>query len=151
MAKKGPGKGDGELMDSFREKCRNNGLKITPQRLAIYREVVRSREHPSADKVYRNVRKVFPNISFDTVNRSLVTFSRMGVISVVEGYGEAKRFDPNLEGHHHFRCMRCNNIIDFYDKTLDAVKVPREIQRRFKVLHKRIVLEGLCDACSKKG
>lgn len=146
-----PGKESAELMDSFKAECKKHDLKITPQRLAIYREVARSREHPSADKVYRKVRKVFPHISFDTVNRSLITFAEIGVIGVVEGYGEAKRFDPNLEGHHHFRCIRCNAIIDFYDKNLSALKVPREIQRRYTVLNKRVVFEGLCDKCAQKG
>lgn len=140
--------GRNELMKYFLEKCRENGLKITPQRSAIFEELLKARNHPSADLVYRKLKKVFPNISLDTVNRTLLTFSSIGIISVVEGYGQPKRFDPNVERHHHFRCVRCNSIIDFYDKSYDDMKVPKDILKKFTVLSKKVVLEGLCSKCS---
>lgn len=139
--------GKSEMRKSFLEKCRENGLKITPQRRAVFEEVLKAREHPSADLVYRKLKKTFPNISLDTVNRTLLTFSEIGIIGVVEGYGQPKRFDPNIESHHHFRCVRCNSIIDFYDKSYDDMKVPKDILKKFTVLNKKVVLEGLCDKC----
>jgi Fur family peroxide stress response transcriptional regulator len=142
--------GKSELMKYFLEKCRENGLKITPQRRATFEELIRAREHPSADLVYRKLKKAFPNISLDTVNRTLLTFSRIGIVGVVEGYGQPKRFDPNIESHHHFRCVRCNTIIDFYDESYDRMKVPKDILDNFTVFNKKVVLEGLCDKCAEK-
>jgi Fur family peroxide stress response transcriptional regulator len=139
------------LMSNFLEKCRENGLKITPQRVAIYEELTRVKEHPSADLLHRRLKKTFPNISLDTVNRTLLTFSQIGIIRVVEGYGQPKRFDYNVESHHHFRCIRCDSIVDFYDKSLDDLKVPKEILRKFTVYNKKLVLEGICDRCSQSG
>jgi Fur family peroxide stress response transcriptional regulator len=139
------------LMSNFLEKCRENGLKITPQRVAIYEELTRVKEHPSADLLHRRLKKTFPNISLDTVNRTLLTFSQIGIIRVVEGYGQPKRFDSNVESHHHFRCIRCDSIVDFYDESLDDMKVPKEILRKFTVFNKKVVLEGLCDRCSQSG
>jgi Fur family peroxide stress response transcriptional regulator len=139
------------LMSNFLEKCRENGLKITPQRVAIYEELTRGKEHPSADLLHRRLKKTFPNISLDTVNRTLLTFSQIGIIRVVEGYGQPKRFDYNVESHHHFRCIRCDSIVDFYDKSLDDLKVPKEILRKFTVFNKKVVLEGICDRCSQSG
>jgi Fur family peroxide stress response transcriptional regulator len=139
--------GRSEIRKYFLEKCRENGLKITPQRRAVFEELLKAREHPSADLVYRKLKKAFPNISLDTVNRTLLTFAEIGIISVVEGYGQPKRFDPNIESHHHFRCVRCNSIIDFYDKSYDQMKVPKDILKKFTVLNKKVVLEGLCDKC----
>jgi Fur family peroxide stress response transcriptional regulator len=136
-------------LSQFRDKCAELGLKVTPQRTAIYEQLYRSKEHPTADAVYRRVRKKLPNISFDTVNRTLVTFSKQGIIRVVEGYGEAKRFDPDLEPHHHFRCIRCNGIVDFQEQTFDELDVPKNIREQFKVLHKKVVLEGVCESCQK--
>jgi len=136
-------------LNQFREKCAENGLKVTPQRTAIYEELFRSKEHPSADLIYQKVRKKLPNISFDTVNRTLLTFSRLDVIRVVEGYGEAKRFDPDLEPHHHFRCIICNSIIDFQEQTFDEINIPKSISKQFNVLHKKVVLEGVCEPCKK--
>ncbi|MGD8945919.1 MAG: transcriptional repressor, partial [Desulfobacterales bacterium] len=62
--------------------------------MAIYRELQKSFEHPTADAMYQIIRKEFPNISFDTVNRTLLTLAQIGLVDLVEVYGGAKRFDP---------------------------------------------------------
>ena len=58
----------------FEQLCRQAGLKVTPQRVEIYKELVRSSEHPSAEMLHRKVSKIFPNISLDTVNSELSHF-----------------------------------------------------------------------------
>jgi len=134
-------------MDIFYQRAKEHGLKITPQRTAIYQELLKAKDHPSADIIYKRLVKKIPNISFDTVNRTLLTFSQIGIANIVEGYGQPKRYDPNIDTHHHFRCIQCNNIIDFHNKAYDNLIVPREIQKQFTVFHKKVVLEGLCDQC----
>ncbi|MBM3297837.1 MAG: transcriptional repressor, partial [Candidatus Aminicenantes bacterium] len=79
-------------MEIYRRKSREKGLKVTPQRAAIYEELLRARDHPTAEAVYRRVLKRMPNISFDTVNRTLLTFAQIGITKIVEGYGQAKRY-----------------------------------------------------------
>jgi len=143
-------KDDRVLITRFKHKCRANNLKITPQRTAIYIELMKSKDHPSASTIFSKLRKIFPDISFDTVNRTLLTFNAIGIASMVEGYGEPKRFDPNTESHHHFRCMKCNNIMDIRHRSFNNIKIPEEIQRQFTVLNKRVVMEGICDKCGKK-
>jgi Fur family peroxide stress response transcriptional regulator len=139
-----------EMMDIFYRRSKEHGLKITPQRTAIYQELLKAKDHPSADIIYKRLVKKIPNISFDTVNRTLLTFSKIGIANVVEGYGQPKRYDSDINIHHHFRCIRCNNIIDFHNKAYDDIAVPQEIQNQFTVLNKKVVLEGLCGKCSKK-
>jgi len=80
-----------------------------------------------------------------------MTFSEIGITSIVEGYGQPKRYDPNLDTHHHFRCTRCNSIIDFRNEDYDNLIVPREIQKQFIVFQKKVVLECLCDRGKKNG
>ena len=134
-------------MDSFREKCKSNNLRITPQRTIIYQELLSSKEHPSADVIFKKVRKTFPEISFDTVNRTVLTFAKIGIINIVEGYGDSKRFDPDINNHHHFRCIKCGSIIDFHNKPYDNLKVPEEIENQFTVLRKKVYIEGICTKC----
>ena len=138
------------MMDIFYRISKENGLKITPQRTAIYQELLKAKDHPSADIIYRRLVKKIPNISFDTVNRTLATFSKIGIANVVEGYGQPKRFDPDITIHHHFRCVQCDTIIDFHNKAYDNITVPKEIQKQFTVWNKKVVLEGLCNKCKKK-
>ncbi len=134
-------------LDEFKERCKTFGLKITPQRIAIYQDILNSSDHPSAEAIYRNIRKAHPNISFDTVNRTLLTLAETGLIQVVEGSGDARRFDSNTEPHHHFRCIACGAIIDFYYKKYDQLEIPKDIRERLSVHKIRVVLEGRCHHC----
>jgi Fur family transcriptional regulator, peroxide stress response regulator len=136
-------------MEVFYQRSRERRLKITPQRTLIYEELLKAKDHPTADDIHKRIVRKAPHISFDTVNRTLLTFSKIGITHVVEGYGQAKRYDPDVDTHHHFRCVRCGCIIDFHNKEYDDIAVPEEISGRFEVTRKKVVLEGLCGQCRK--
>ena len=137
-------------MDFFREKCREKSLKITPQRIVIYQELLKSKDHPNAEALHKHVKKIIPDISLDTVNRTLLTYSKIGMIHLVEGYGEARRYDSHIAHHHHFRCVSCNAIIDFDYKPYDNIIIPRDIEKSHTVLRKKVLLEGNCNKCRKR-
>ena len=134
--------------ESFRKKLRENKIKVTPQRIAIYRELVNAKDHPSTDNIFKKIRKCFPKISFDTVNRTVLTFVRIDLIRIVEGGG--RRFDPNTGPHHHLRCIQCYSIIDFYSNDYDQLKLPKKIPGNFTILSKKVILEGVCEKCSNQ-
>ena len=136
-----------EMLNLFRAKCKANGLSMTPQRLAIYKALIESTDHPSAENIYTLVRASFPDIAIDTVYRTLSTFSDIDIIDVVEGYGEAKRYDPDTEPHHHFRCTHCNKIVDLYDDKIEKPKIPNSLRKKYNVSNVKIILEGACDGC----
>jgi Fur family peroxide stress response transcriptional regulator len=143
----GGGRGGAAKLDAFAAKCRAAGLRVTPQRMAVYKVLLKMDEHPSAETVYQKVRQVFPNISLDTVNRTLLSLTEIGAATVVEGSGDAKRFDGNLERHQHFKCVKCKRIIDFCHKDFENIEVPGSIRERFVVLRKTVYFEGICDLC----
>ncbi len=136
-------------MDAFQARCREEGLRITPQRMAIYKALLETDQHPSAEAVFRQVRRSLPTISLDTVNRTLLTLSDMGLALVVEGSGDAKRFDANMSGHQHFRCIKCRRIIDFHHEPFDQICVPENLAARFTVLRTTVYIEGVCDRCGR--
>jgi Fur family peroxide stress response transcriptional regulator len=136
-------------MDAFQLRCHEVGLKVTPQRMTVYKTLIESKEHPSADTLYQKVRKIFPNISLDTVNRTLLTLNEIGAAFIVEGSGDAKRFDGNLKSHQHFKCIKCKRIIDFHHKPFDDIPVPKNLTKKFTVLKKTVYLEGICNLCKK--
>jgi Fur family peroxide stress response transcriptional regulator len=139
-----------EQFDLFVKKCRDHDLKVTPQRSAIYRELMGLDTHPTADEIFQKVKNDFPHISFDTVNRTLMTFSQIGLIEPVEGYGRSRRFDARVDGHHHVHCIRCQKIIDFHSNTYDKLEIPKEIERKFTVLSKKVVINAICETCRKE-
>jgi len=131
----------------FETLCRKAGLKVTPQRLAVHKALIESKDHPSADMLYRRIKNVIPNISFDTVNRTLLTLAEIGAALVVEGTGDVKRFDGTLRKHQHFRCVKCKRIFDIDHTDFDDIPVPREIGTKFTVTRTTVYFEGFCDAC----
>lgn len=136
--------------EKIAQKLRKAKLKITPQRMAILGELADNHDHPSADAIYQKIKQKLPNISFDTVNRTLISFVQNGVIKMTEGHGGAKRYDPMIEPHHHFHCIRCNRIIDFTNKEYDRIKLPENITNKHQVLGQKIVLDGICQDCKNK-
>ncbi len=138
-------------MERFERACRAHRLKITPQRTAIYREVVRDRSHPTAERVYRRIRRTFPTISFDTVNRTLLGFSRIGLLDTIECSGLGRMYETETAPHHHIKCRHCGVIIDFYNPDFDRLPVPEGIRKKYDVIGQQVVLKGTCPACQKKG
>ncbi|MBN2415995.1 transcriptional repressor [bacterium] len=140
-----------ERQDHFFTICRQHGLKITPQRTAIYQAVITSPNHPAADDIFRIVKREFPRISFDTVNRTLLTFNQIGLLTVAESYRGARRFDPNVEDHHHLHCLKCGKILDFTCDAFDHLTVPEQLNNQFaRVLSSRVVFNGICQDCSDR-
>lgn len=130
--------------------CKQKRLKITPQRIEVYKTLIFCNEHPSTDAVYSKVKQVLPNISFDTVSRILNTFNDIGAAFVVEGSGDVKRFDANLEKHQHLKCIKCKKIFDFQHKNCENIKIPENLPGDFKVLRATVYIEGLCQSCQEK-
>ena len=137
-------------LDNFVNICKEHGLKLTPQRMAIYEEISGSNEHPSTEIIYKKIIDKYPNISFDTVNRTLLTFVEIGILEIVEGYGNSRRFDPNLNNHHHIHCIKCGSILDFEDRDYDNLELPSLVSSKFKVLSKKVIINGICMKCQKK-
>lgn len=136
-------------IETFEESCHSNGLKITPQRVAVYKTLISMDSHPTSEEVYNKVRHEISNISLDTVNRTLHTLSEIGVAFIVEGTGQPRRFDGGLEDHQHFLCIKCGKVIDFHHEPFDNITVPAELKGQFKILRKTVYLEGLCGQCAQ--
>ncbi len=136
--------------DVIAQKLKHAKLKITPQRMIILSELADNHDHPTADAIYQKIKQKLPNISFDTVNRTLIAFTQSGIIKIAEGQGGAKRYDPMTEPHHHFHCVKCNRIIDFTNKEYDSIKLPESITNKHQVFGQKIVLDGICQDCKSK-
>lgn len=138
-----------ELLNKFRETCKHHKLRITPQRVLIYMELIKSNDHPSAEVLYERISERFPDISFDTVYRTLATFAKMSLIDQVDGFGTVMRFDPMTDEHHHFRCRACGKIIDFKSDYSKKVAIPKHITKECEVLKLQVTLDGFCKKCRK--
>ena len=136
-------------LEFFRQLCKKHNLRITPQRIFIYKAVSSSQEHPNTEHLYKTVKYELPNTSFDTVHRTLLIFYNINLLNVFERFGNPKRFDPNLKNHHYLHCEKCGKIIDFTCEEYDKLHVPKILTSNFKINKKRIIISGLCKECQR--
>lgn len=134
-------------LDAFRKTCVNRQVKITHQRLEIYRQLAASEEHPDADTIWRRVRKRIPTISHDTVYRNLKMLAAHGLISVVGMSDECLRFDANMNKHHHFVCVQCGMIRDFCASGFENAPPPDEAKAFGEPLSLHMEVKGICQKC----
>jgi Fe2+ or Zn2+ uptake regulation protein len=131
-----------ELTELFRAQ----GLKVTPQRQAIFRVVHDATDHPTAETVYESVSADMPTISLRTVYQTLNDLASMGELRALDLGTGSTRFDPMAEPHHHIVCTRCGAvrdlIVDFPD-----VAVPSRQLGGFAVGEAEITWRGLCPSC----
>ena len=99
-------------VDELTALFRSRGLRVTPQRQAIFRALTHATQHPTAEGVYAAVSTELPTISLRTVYQTLNDLSAMGELSVLNLGTGSTRFDPNLEPHHHLVCDVCGRIED---------------------------------------
>jgi len=137
-----------ERVDWFVAQCKERGVKITPQRVAIYRELTATNEHPSAENIYNKIKSYYPNVSLTTIYRTLETFEHLGLISVVNTLSNAARYDANLAPHTHVVCVVCKRISDIYDLDLNAVDFATDTE--YEVLGYDLLLKGICPECRQK-
>lgn len=108
-------------IENFREQLKQKGLKITPQRLAIYEAVVKLKNHPSAENIIDYIKRNHPNISVGTVYKVLHSFVEHSLLNKVKNEKDVMRYDAILQQHHHLYCTETERIEDFEDPNLDKI------------------------------
>jgi Fur family peroxide stress response transcriptional regulator len=133
--------------DSFIGLLREAGLRSTPQRLAIVREVF-LRNHPTVGEVYETVRRRFPTIGLATVYNTLRSLTERGYLRELP-FGDATRFDVNVEPHTNLVCTRCGRIEDSSacDDLILEIRNRVEAGAGFTPEGQRVDVYGLCSRC----
>jgi len=129
------------------EACRNAGLRLTHQRLEIYRELTTALDHPSAETLHQRLRKRIPTLSLDTVYRTLATLAEQGLINRVETLESQARFEATGLRHHHLICRKCGKIADFQWPDIDSATLPQGLENWGRIDLKNVVIHGICKQC----
>jgi Fur family transcriptional regulator, peroxide stress response regulator len=137
-------------LEQFKAAAKEAGVKLTHQRLEIFREVASSLKHPDAETVFRAVQPRMPTVSLDTVYRTLWMLNDLGLITTLGLRRESVRFDANLEHHHHYVCVRCGLTRDFESAVLNALRIPDAVQEFGSVVTMQVEVRGICESCVKK-
>ncbi len=136
-----------DRVERFKTAARSAGIKLTHQRLEIFREIAGSVEHPDAEAVYRAVQARVPTVARDTVYRTLWKLQELGLITTLGARRQTVRFDANLDPHHHYVCIRCGLTRDFESSALDGLRIPESVRTLGSIAGTHVEVRGLCRAC----
>jgi Fur family peroxide stress response transcriptional regulator len=139
-----------ERMAHFESVCRRQGIKLTHQRIEVFREIAQTGDHPDAEQVFQRVRKRLPTVSLDTVYRTLWLLNDLGLVTTLGSSRERTRFDANLESHHHFVCAKCGLTRDFYSAELDNITLPDSLDSLGEIEATHVEVRGVCRQCTNK-
>ena len=115
------------------------------QRDRIYQAVCASKEHPTAQMIYDELRPRMPKLSLGTVYRNLQQMARDG--RLVEIDGPVARFDATIHPHTHLRCQSCGSVADVelpYDAALDRFCR----MEGWNIIGHNLMFTGICPACA---
>ena len=135
--------------DEFAQLCRDHGLSVTVQRIAIFEALAATKEHPSAEQIHRAVRRRLPSLSLATVYKNLESLKKIGAIADVNPLHEEGRYEAvGHTPHHHLVCVSCKKVRDVYDRGLDRLRLADA--QGFDVRAVRVQAEGLCPECQAR-
>jgi Fe2+ or Zn2+ uptake regulation protein len=132
-----------ELTTRFREQ----GLRVTPQRQAIFRLLHGNDGHPTVESLYDAARGEMPTISLKTVYQTVHDLEAMGEVSLLDLGTGSVRVDPNVEhAHHHLICTECGKVRDL-PVDFPGLEVPRRLRDGFSVSTVEVNFRGRCPEC----
>ena len=139
-----------ERVHHFKDRCRQEGLSLTHQRLAVYSRLAATLEHPTAEELHTEIHREYPMVSLGTVYKTLDTFEQYGLISKSRSTGEKARYDANTQPHHHLVCKVCGRMDDLEGFKVGPLKLSKKEDTGFLVEEVRVDFRGICGPCRGK-
>ncbi len=146
--------GEGRVAEMF-TRVRSSGLKLTPQRMAIVREIALDPTHPTAQELFERLRVAMPTMSFATVYNTLDSLSSAGLCVSLSLSPGAARFDANMRPHNHAVCDRCGLVrdvpcVDDMESNAKDVDASIGVVPGFSLRTVERIYRGTCASCAEE-
>ncbi len=128
---------------------RSAGLRVTPQRQAIFRALQGNDQHPTVESLYEAIRPDMPSVSLKTVYQTVHDLEALGEVVLLDVGTGSVRVDPNVEAdHHHLVCRICGMVQDV--PLEDVPALPSRYRRSFRLDAAEVIFRGVCTSCSNR-
>lgn len=124
-----------------------SSVRLTPQRLAILKEVRDAGEHMTAGEIFERVRARNPTVAYGTVYRTLHLLAEHGVILEFPFGDQASRFDGRTDRHDHVHCTVCGHLVDVDVPSALLARQVAEEQTGFAIEGHQTIFSGVCPTC----
>ncbi|MEL6164624.1 MAG: Fur family transcriptional regulator [Cyanobacteria bacterium J06628_3] len=122
------------------------GLRVTPQRFAVYSNLLNREDHPTAEQILISLNQDSPTSSQATIYSSLQALRDVGLVREVLLEEGVCRYDANVSPHHHFRCNRCGKIEDIGWEQVEGISF-KGLRSGLTVDNYELTIRGICDCC----
>ncbi len=133
-----------ELSDHVRQQ----GGKVTPQRIAIWQALTNDKTHPTAEDLYARLTVAMPTLSLATLYHVLNELVEWGEVRRFDTGDGHTHFDPNTTPHAELVCLRCHTVIDAPKAAYTAVALPHELAG-YRIVTRSEQYFGYCPACQR--
>ena len=132
------------------EALRKKGYKATSQRIANCRFALRGRNHPTAQRIYGEVKTVYPTVSLATVYKSLHVLRDLGLVQELAFAEGETRLDTCAQPHANLVCQGSGNISDVDDPLTREIVATVASRAKFTLTGQRLDIYGLCERCGER-
>lgn len=138
-------------VDDIRRYLESKGIQPSYQRIKILEYLIKKRNHPSVDLIYKDLVGEIPTLSKTTIYNTLNLFIEKGFVRAITIEGNEVRYDLITVPHVHFKCLKCGRIYDVYLHTdICGLEELEEIDGH-KVIETHIYMKGICRECRREG
>ncbi|MEM9772403.1 MAG: Fur family transcriptional regulator [Cyanobacteria bacterium P01_D01_bin.73] len=131
---------------SIVEALRGKGLRVTPQRVAVYDNLLKRSDHPTVDQIMIDLNHDLPVSSKATIYSTLSSLREAGLVREILLEEGVTRYDSNVGPHHHFRCSSCSSIIDVPWNALN-VSWAENLPGGHAISSHEVTIHGICNSC----
>lgn len=129
---------------------RQNGYKVTPQRLAVYEALANTKQHPSAEMLFGTLQPKYPSMSFATVYKTVEILNKLGLIQIINTGEDSFRYDADISEHSHVQCTVCGHVDDVPALNDRSLVVKVEEASGYSIDKHQFYFFGVCEKCRKK-
>ncbi|MDF2612829.1 MAG: ferric uptake regulator, Fur family [Clostridia bacterium] len=127
---------------------KEHNLKVTPQRLSIFKTLRSTTAHPSAETIYTSLHDEYPTMSLATVYKTLDALVKQGLIQQLNLGEDSYRYDADTLSHPHIKCTVCHKVADMHDvKSVHPLRDEVANLTQFDLSHEQLYFYGICPDC----
>ena len=121
-----------------------NNIKPSHQRIKIYEYLSSHFTHPTADRIFNDLKEEIPTLSKSTVYNTLKAFVKTQLVREISIEDNEIRYEFNLHDHGHFKCNECGAIYDF---TIEMNIININELNEFQINDRNVYFKGICKRC----
>ena len=126
---------------------KSKGLKVTPQRLAIFNVLYNTTSHPSAETIYNSLQETYPTMSLATVYKTLDCFKKNNLVRELNVGEDSYRYDVVVDSHPHLICVECHKVSDMESEVLQNIREKVSSETKFQLITEQLYFYGVCPEC----